>query len=285
MGSSGGGSSSGKQTTIVRYAPYVEKVHEVIVKLGSQYRETTIGASPFDEWPEIPFDVAFFGTGYILSDYPALYDMFGKFMAGLDVDILYSQIFEDTVNSTVVRNVIRAERALVDDDIETTVIPRFETGMRDTNSVLSSTFIIGKAVIEDAILKSMSKFSAQLRASLLPLVIQRWQGHLEWNKGVISTYSEIMKLLFVSKIAVDEQNLELKVKNLLWPFTILELEKGLLSVPSSATKTTVKGQAESSKAMGILSGAASGAAIGAQIGQGWGAAIGGVVGGIAGLFS
>ena len=51
-------------------------------------------------------------------------------MAGLDIEALWTQEYNDTINSPVVSNLIAAEGALIDDEIETTSLPRLQTGMR-----------------------------------------------------------------------------------------------------------------------------------------------------------
>ena len=49
--------------------------------------------SPYLDYEGIAIEAAFFSAGYTIASFPSLYDMYGKFMAGLDVDTLFSQIF------------------------------------------------------------------------------------------------------------------------------------------------------------------------------------------------
>ena len=213
-------------------------------------------------------DDAFFGTGYLLSSFPSLYDMYGKFMAGLDIEALWSQIFEDTVNSSVANDLVSAESALMDDDIDTNVIPRLQTGMRDINAVMSSSFVIGKSIIEDARVKSLSKFSAGLKYNLITVASGRWTTHLEWNKSVVAIYSEILKFYFSAKTDIDEVNYTMAVKDKLWPFTVLDFERAALGALQGAinSKTDVAGVSTTAK---VLSGALTGAAMGAMVGSAW----------------
>lgn len=284
-----GGSSSSGGTTEVRYAYYIEAYHAAFLQQVATEKFLAYHTSPFASYTDIEVDDAFFGTGYTISSFPSLYDMFGKFMAGLDIEGLWDQIFEDTVNAASVGTLVAAEGALMDDDIETNLIPRLQTGMRDINAVMGSSFVVGKAVIEDARAKSLAKFSADLRFRLIPVAESRWAKHLQWNQAVVGVYAEIMKFYFSAKTDVDETNYAMAAKDALWPFTVLDFERAALGALQGAmnTKTDVAGASTAKKVMGgALSGAAMGAMVGAEIGEGggpYGAAAGAVIGGIAGM--
>lgn len=262
----GGGGGGGTNVNIVRYAPYVEDHHANYLARVHQARHDTIELSPFTGYVDIPADIAFFGAGFTLAHFPSLYDMFGKFMAGLDIEVLFDQIFASTVSSPVVGSLVAAESALLDDEIATTSIPRLQVGSRDINSVMSSTFVIGKALIEQTKTKLLAKFSADLKYQLISVAQGRWTAHLDWNKLVIGTYAEILKFYFSAKTDIDETNYGVKAKNRLWPFTVLDYERAALGALQGATvsKTDVAGASTASR---VISGALSGAAMGAMIGS------------------
>jgi len=267
MGSGGGGGGGDSQTT-VRYAPYIESAHSAFLCLIAGARDTVINDSPFAGYVDIEVDDAFFGAGYLISSFPSLYDMYGKFMAGLDIEALWTQVFEDTVNSSQVGTLVAAEAVLLDDDIDINAIPRLQTGMRDINAVMGSSYVIGRAIIEDARVKSLSKFSADLKYRLIPVASSRWSTHLEWNKGVVGTYAELMKFYYSAKADIDEANYAMSAKNKLWPFTVLDFERAALGALQGATnsKTDVAGASTASK---VIGGALSGAAMGAMVGSAW----------------
>lgn len=279
MGGKGGGSGggSGDQTITTRYAKYIETRHSDFLNTVYSYRNNVINDSPFFDYNNIPVDIAFFGTGYLISSFPSLYDMYGKFMAGLDIEALWLQMFESTVNSSVVNDLISAQSAMMDDEIETTSIPRLQIGMRDVNAVMTSSFVIGKTIIETAKTKALSLFSSDLKYKMVALADSRWKAHLEWNKNVINMYAEIMKLYFSSKIDVDEVNYAMAAKDRLWPFTVLDFERAALGALQGATssKSDVAGASSGQK---LLGGALSGAAMGATIGGPVGAGVGGLLG-------
>jgi len=280
MGSGGKGSSSSTKTTI-RYAPYIENHHEDFLDIVATKRDLLIDDSPLADFSEILVDVAFFGTGYTIASFPSLYDMGGKFIFGLDVDTLFDQIFEESTDGAEINNLVSAEADLLDDDIEANVIPRYELGMRDLNAVMSSSFVTGKALIESARVKSVAKFSSELRYRMIPVAVQRWQTHLEWNKSAILTYAEIMKLYFLSKKEITEFNYEILSQNKLWPFTVLEFDKCAIGALTGAT-TTKQNAGSGSKVASALGGALSGAAAGGMIAGASQGAIAGPVGMIGG---
>lgn len=288
----GGGGGGGDYTTTVRYAPYIEEHHSAFLDQVATARAAAITAgSPYTTYDDVEVELAFFGTGYTIASFPTLYDMYGKFMAGLDIETLWTQVFEDTVDSPTVGTLVAAEADLLDDDITTNILPRFQTGMRDIGAVMSSSYVVGKSLIESARVKSLAKFDAELRYRLVPVAQDRWSRHLEWNKSVIGTYMEVMKLYYATRHQTDEMNFQMAARNALWPFTVLEYERAAIAAMQGATTTSKDSAGSSSTAQNAIGGALSGAAAGAMIGSVvpgvgtlMGAAVGGVLGGLGGLF-
>lgn len=283
------GGAEGDQTTTIRFAPYIEEHHQEFLNVVQTYRHELITPaghqSPYMGYEEIEIEAAFFGAGYNLTSYPSLYDMYGKFLAGLDVEVLFDEAFEDTINGTTVNNAISQEVIRLRDEINNDILPKYETGMRDINSVMSSTFLVGRAMIESSRLKAITAFSADLRVKLMPAVVERWAKHLDWNRAVIDQYAQILKFYFISAIDTDNHNMEIHAKDLLWPFTILNFEGVALGVLQGA-KDVKEDVAGASKAQKLLGGALSGASAGAMIGSavpGLGTAVGAAIGGIVGL--
>ena len=285
MGGGGGGGGHANTTNeqTVRYASYIEKHHKTFLNRSASETASHYHDSPYEDFANITIDEGFFGVGYMLASFPSLYDMFGKFMAGLDIDVLSTQIFADTVNSPEVDDMVSAESALLNDHVTKDVLADFQTGMRDINSVLSSSFVIGKSLIADSQVKAIEKFSSEARFRLIPIAQEKWKMHLDWNKSVIRTYSEMMKLYVSAKMDTDEHNIGLRAKDQLWPFTILEYQRAALGALQGASNVGGGGgeAAGPSQAAKTIGGALSGAAAGYQMGGGWGAAAGAVIGGAA----
>lgn len=294
MGSASSGSSGGgDSTTTVRYDPEIETHHHGHLNYLASFLVDSITNNPFVGYSVATtvdalarFEAGIFGTGYTLASFPSIYDMYGKFMAGLDIDSLYDQMFEDTVNASEITDLVSAEAALLDDDIEANVLPRFQTGMRDINAVMSSTFITGAALIEDARVKSLAKFSAEIKYRVIPIAAQRWQAHLEWNRTVFMTYAEIMKLYVSARMDLEEHYLSNLSKAQLWPFTVLQHERaslGAMQVGSTST-TDVAGASKTQKAISGALGLAAAGAMAFPANPVAGAVAGGVLGFAGGLF-
>jgi hypothetical protein len=223
-----------EMTSVARYAPYIEAKHSSFLDDAAIRRVAIEDDSPYDTFTDIEIEAAFFGTGYLISSFPSLYDMFGKFMAGLDVDALFDQIFEDTVNGTAIDNLVSAEADRLSDDIEQDAAPRFETGMRDMNAVMSSSFVIGRALMETIRTKAVSRFSAEVRSRMIPVATERWGKHLEWNKAVTDVYAQVLKFYISAKMDINTHNFEMKMKDKVWPFTVLQYEGACLGVLQGA---------------------------------------------------
>jgi len=282
----GGGDSGGTNVNIVRYASYVENHHEDFLDESRSYGNILrpIASSPYADYVQLDNDDAIYGIGYAMSSFPSLYDMFGKFMAGVDIESLFEQVLSDVQNTETIRNVSDAHRDLLTDDIEQDILPRFRAGMRDINSVMSSTFIMGESVIEQGRLKKLADFDAKLQYSLVPVAVDLFGKHLSWNHQVVSTYLDIIKSAATVKFDEVAINCEIVAKDKLWPFTVLAQERANLGALQGArTETTSDATGGPSTASKVIGGAMSGAAAGSMISPGWGTAIGAVVGGIAGL--
>ena len=229
-----GGGGGGDSKTEIRYAGYIEEKHKDFLNTLAAQRESDIDNSPFTGYTELEVDDAFFGTGYLISSFPSLYDMYGKFMAGLDIDVLYSQIFEDTVNAPEINSLVAAEGVMMDDDIDMSVLPRFQTGMRDINSVMSSSYVCGRAAIEDARVKALSRFSAELKYRMIPVVTDRWRTHLDWNRHTVMLYAEIMRTYYQVKTNVEEHFYNIQELDAKWPWTVLGQERAGLGALQGA---------------------------------------------------
>ena len=274
-----GATSGDKMETTTRFADYIENHHATFLDIIAEKAHTIMDLSPFSNFTDIEVEAGFFGSGYVLSSFPSLYDMYGKFMAGLDVEYLFDQAFEGTTDGAIVHGLISEQASELSYDLENDIIPRYEVGMRDINAVMSGTFVIGKAMLETKRMKELSKFSAELRYKMIPVSVERWKTHLDWNKQVTTTYIDILKLYIDTTLATDSHNYEMHAKDSLWPFTVLDYERVALGCLTGATKQTsdVAG-ASSTKAGRAIGGAMTGAAAGARVGGLPGAAIGGLLG-------
>lgn len=279
----GGSSSSGDKRVEKRYAPYIEAHHSDFLNITVANR--VINNPP--DYTTTEADNAFFGMGYVLSSFPALYDMYGKFMAGFDIEVLWDSIFGNKLNSSEINADIDAEIKLADEKMVKGELADFQLDMRNLNAVPTSSFVMGRAVLEDKRVKAISKIRLDAKTKLLPEIGQEFAAHLNWCKSTIVTYAEIMKNYFLWKTDQDDANYAFASSNALWPFTSLAFEGAALGTMQSVvgfSKTmSPRERSTISKVLVVASYAANGACMGAHIGGPWGAAIGGAVGFVVGL--
>jgi len=279
----GSGSSSAGGESTIRYAEYIEVKHSEFLDKTVELRDAALDNNPYSGFSSIPVDVAFFGAGYTIASFPSLYDMYGKFMAGLNIEAVWTELFEDTVNGPQVGNLVATESAILQDELDSQVLPKFMAGMRDINAVMSSSFVIGKALLMDTKQKQIAKYSAELRYRLIPVAQDRYKTHLAWNTSVIDTYMNVMKHFFTIKQAIGSTNVEIDAKAALWDLDVLDYERANLGALQGAIKTSTKTSEDTGS--GILGGALSGMAAGGMMSGGnpLGMLAGGLLGGLSGL--
>lgn len=281
-----GSSTNSKQKTEIRYAGYIEEEHERFLNRYHDLWESLKNDSPYGSYIPIATDAAFFCVGYTIGNFPCLYDMYGKYMAGLDIEQLWHYSLEDIVNDSAINSTIAEEMKLLDDKIIEQTIPDFQIKMRDMNSVISSSFVVGKAAIENARLKALSRISSNAKLQTIPEAEKQFVDSLNWNKKTVANYAEAMKLYYMTKMDVDEANYKFDTKDKLWPLEVLDFERAALGALQRATnyeKTMERERSTLSKGLLIASYTVSGLYIGSSIGGVWGAVIGAVIGCIIGI--
>ena len=286
----GGGKGGGDGDTTIRYAPYLEEAHQEALTAFKDVFEAALGSSPYGAFSPIPVDDGFLGVHdddptikWELRNFPSLWDMFGKFMAGVDVHKLWNQTYQDVVYSSEVNAAVTAHADLLQDEIDTNVMPRFLAGMRDINAIHSSSFIVGKSIIQQAHVKSVNDFAAKIRLRVAELNTQVWSKHLEWNHSVVQTYAEMQRLYIAAKLDTTREKSEMAAKDVMWDINLFEHTRAILGALGGGHP--IKDPNEVSDVGRALGGALSGAAMGAQLGFGApGAAVGGLLGLAGSLF-
>jgi len=282
----------GSGTQTIRYAPHLEQAHKRILdESGGVIPERGIfrvlndlfDESVYKYYEKYDIDDAFFGRvpndpdkTYEIRNFPSLYDMFGKFMAGLDVHVLWSDVYEDAVHGPEIAAAVNAQAELLDNEVKTKVLPSFLAGMRDINAIQSTTFVIGKAIIADSTVRQMNEFQSRLRLSVVELSGQLWRTHLDWDKSVISTYLEMTKLYYATRLDVDTKQLEYAAADKMWNMNLFDEPRAMIGALNGAAAAQQKNKP--SQAVSAIGGALSGAAAGSAIAPGYGTAIGAVLG-------
>jgi len=282
----------GGGTQTIRYAPHIEQAHKRImdesggvVPSRSIFRvmNDLFDKSPYGAYDKYDIDDAFFGRvpgdpdrTYEVRNFPSLYDMFGKFMAGLDVHVLWGDVYEDAVHGPEIAAAVSAQAELLDNEVKTKVLPSFLAGMRDINAIQSTTFVIGKAIIADSTVRQMNEFQSRLRLSVVELSGQLWRTHLDWDKSVISTYLEMTKLYYATRLDVDTKQLEYAAADKMWNMNLFDEPRAMIGALNGASAAQQKNKP--SQATSAIAGALSGAAAGSAVMPGYGTAIGAVLG-------
>jgi len=294
-----GGSSGGCEDSEVRFAPYLERAHgRYLDSAGADVPSISmtkafnaaVGNSIYSDYLHITAEEGFFGfksdgtTLWQVGEFPSLYDLFGKFVAGLDVCVLWEKIHERIAEGAHVEAAVTAQAAMLQDTIDTEVMPKFLAGMRDINAVQSSSFIAGKAIIQDGYVKAVNKFASGLRFAVFEESVKVWTKHLDWNQAAAQHYAELLKLYYTAKLDVDGRNYEFAAKDSLWDLNLMNHAKSMLGALNGSPGVADGGGSEPSGVQKALGGSLSGAAAGAMMTPAtpW---IGGAVGGVIGLAS
>jgi len=291
-GSSGGGSSGGTNIHYIRYAPYVESKHSTFLVNSENIGVSTRESNPYEDNQDLDFTDGLYSAGYCMSSFPSLYDMFGKFMSGLNIETLWAKLQHSVQNEELISAMVTASNQLTSLKFEKEILPKFKATMRDFNAVVSSNFIIGSSVLEQNMLKENATLSESSRSNLISGAINLMGSNLGWNESIIKSYLSITKAAVTLEMNVQDDNYGYARENIMWPFTTLEQERANLAALKGSVNTS-KGSAEEeelSTEVKVLSGAVSGAMMGATIGSivpgvgtAIGAVIGGVIGGLSGL--
>lgn len=295
------GSSEPPDTTI-KYAPYLQSAHQdALNDNGSDTLNISLfdamnaafNDSPYGGTTVLVPEHAFFGLGYGISDFPSIYDMFGKFMAGLDVHKLWEQTYNGIITSAPLQTVISSHAQRLDDDLEQSVYPRFEAGMRNIGAINSTAFAVGRAIIEDTRIRELNSFIGKLELGAFETSIKMWSSHLDWNRSVVAIYEEIAQMYYGVTQVANEYNAAMAAKHTTFNLDLFEYARAMLGALGGTAAATGPGaSARPSPIAKGIAGGMSGAMMGASVGSAYagvgavpGAIIGGILGFAAGYFT
>ena len=178
-----------------------------------------------------------------------------------------------------------------DDQINNVVLPRFQAGLRNVNAVLSSSFVLGQAVIVGMRDRDVAKFQAEVREKLELLrpdfvgkvvdsIMRQDMTKLEMRKLLLHYQMEAQRLRIVAEKEYADGVVAIAVGNAKWPFEVFQMSANILGSIGGGTAVYGDSAKGPSTLQSALAGAISGAALGMQIGGGgWAsAAIGGGLG-------
>jgi hypothetical protein len=284
----GGGSKSSSppwQSKEIRFAPYIEARHSSLLEAAYAARLGALDNSPYEDYTGIDYNTAIIGIGYTITSFPSLYDMYGKFMSGFDVEVLWGKSFDRIMNSSGVIGRISSEISLIDEAIEAGDIPKLKLLAREMNTVFSSSFVVGKALVESKRVKEVAEISADAKYNLLLETVLGSNGRLNWQKSVTDNYADLFKTFYLAASHCTDVNYKFATNDVLWNLNTLDFERAALGVfhpKSQFTKQMPSNKRRSniSKFIMITNATGQGALYGMQFGAGnpFAVAIGAVIG-------
>lgn len=286
----GGGGGAG----IVDYPDYMKDVHNdlldntgvdtvssslidiINVALGSSPFATAIAYDP-------DTDIAAWETAITSHD-----ALLAAITETTDWATLYTQA--DTTIQSAIDADVAAFADEQDDQLTTVVLPRFNSGMRDINAVVSSAFVVGQALIEGFRDRDVARHSSKLRVSKMQMSLEGTDQMLRlllskyaWEESYVRMVVESRRIKIVAKSEEAEANLEIDEADATWDLELFQHGANLLAGIGGGTMVSQKNKR--SRGASAIGGAMSGAAAGTMIAPGIGTAIGAVLGAAAGYAS
>lgn len=263
-----------------RYAPYVESFHSKMLENAyARIVDLDDNPPPKYEMGDKLLD-AFFGTGYLISSYPAIYDMCGKSIAGLDIDAAWIQMFESIHGHDEIPD---AATATADDERDgwMDAIGSLNIAARDSNTISSSSYVVAKTLYEREYLRRTTTYRTNLQFLLLDN--KAHETSINFQKKTVAIYAIMMKYYYDSQTMADKQDYRQEMKETIWPLTTRNYFTGLLNAMSRAPKGVEEyheriKRSLISKMQYTVSEAIKGAAVGFAIQGPYGAAVGAAIG-------
>jgi len=316
MGSSGGGGGSGR----VDYPDYMKDWHTEflgdIVSIGADLSLTEAmnaamsGVSPYSSFVGVNVNDSFLGTGKVITDFGSPFTYLTTY-AGIDFDTAlegYRNADKSGVGVFLdgsiekITDLVNAESAVLDADLDLLVLPKFRAGFRNANAVLGSAFVIGEAIIRAQKSRDLTKSAAILNAEAYKinadLALRNEQIILDFatkkilsKRDIAATAMDFAKIYTVARTETDDANIEMAAKDRLWDLKVFQYGGNFLGSISGSAVSTDSGKgskvasvASATIAGGVMGGMMAGAQAGGLTGP-QGAVIGAVVGAAYGLLT
>lgn len=299
--SGSGGSSGGGQSGAVDYPDYMKTFHNDMLNSGGVDTVTSsmvdliitaIANNPFTGEsaynPATPISTMYVVVAELSNTISALSpesdwtSFIGTAVAYIDANI---------VDDTYINADIAAWSTVQNDERDNVIIPKFQAGMRDINAVMTSSFVVGEAIIEAFGARDAAKYGTELRMKLnlqrnemimksVDAMLNALLTKADLTKAVAHYTIEALRLAIVSTKEQVDQDLSIDEHEAKWSLDMMMYGGNMLA--SIAGASTVKsGDSAGSRTKSMLGGALSGAAMGAAMSpeSPWmGAGIGAILG-------
>jgi len=198
-----------------------------------------------------------------------------------------SDVFDDTyINAD-----IAAFQDILNDQIETIVLPKMQAGLRDVNAVNSSAFMIAEAIIWGMSTRDTAKYGSELRQKLnvqradmigraADTLLQATIAKHELHKALLHYTIEVNRIGIVALKEQTDVDRSIDVDEQKWDLEVFQYGANLLAAVSSGTAIPGStGTSSPSQIQSSIGGALAGASAGYAISNSWqGAAIGAAIG-------
>jgi hypothetical protein len=287
----GGGGGSGKSD----WPDYMKNKHEAWLSAVDALIPGSIAANPYTGIAaydpatllmDMETKVTAFSTALTIVTDPGLATLLGTFIASVKTNVdaaLLNEAYITNQSNKYLSSLVAQKTAKL--------IPIFESGMRDINAVMTSSFVLGEYAIAAEVTRETALFEANLRielgkqrndaikvlsTSLLDLYLK----HTAMRGDLAKLWMDVDRLSIIANKEEIEQQTDYDVQEARWPYDLYMYGGNMLSSIGGGHggADTAMGP---SKTQSAMSGAIAGATIGAGFG-GVGAIAGAVIGGVAG---
>jgi len=267
----------------LRFAPYIESAHANFLEIVASKSTIAISDNPYDGFTDVDIESGFFSLGRTISDFSSLYSVFGSYLSGFDVEVIWTDTFRKLLSDLAAYNLTAAEMSLRDDLDVTANLVALQLAARDLNWVGSSSFVVSKAKIDVERLKLFETIHSEAMFPLIYSAATEYNNYLNFTKTFVTEYALMMKAYYLCAVgSIGEQNIFYATRDALWPFEVLKFYTVALTIFRNGSKferaVDKRERSNLSKTLALMSDTASGAMFGGQVGGGVGAIVGAVVG-------
>ena len=292
MGSSGGGGSTSGMTD---FPEYMKTFHgsmlnhngadTLIVSVTDAFNYAAGGNSPYYSYITNgePIAQAFMGEGKTINSYAKIFELLEAYQT-IDFDTVMAAY----ASNTTANELLTAVSTALDDEITTTILPKFRGNLRSIGAVMSSAYVVGESLIWDSKLKAIAKERLNIEQVVnqnRDMALKLTMSFVDFKKGLAFSTTDIVKYYYALKTDLDDHYSAMHSKDLKWDLDLFQYVNNTLSSISGAALSQGTADKAPSKIGSAIGGALSGAAAGAQVGGAPGAAVGAVIGLAGGLLS
>jgi hypothetical protein len=266
MGKSGGGGSSGS----VQWPAYFQSWHEDILTAANTIASTAYAANPFIT--SIAFDPATYVASMLATPAALITKVDAAMLAGTDYHdaavAANSAVTDHIYTAADLAAAEAAYNAIIDAEYVNSTLPKFQRGMQDINSVISSSFTTGAALIASEIVRKKAQFSADLRlqtekdkANLIShaadIIVNHKQSLFAVSVQATQAQTEAYRIAIVARKEQVDANLKIAENDAKWNIDIISEFSHILAAGQGGIGASTPKASPLQSALGGMASAAS----------------------------